>query len=160
MIGCGGGDGINERPYRFSLRISGILFCLEPLANHRQFRVVLGLLDEPKPRLGRDAETAGRQAAIAEDGATLCQQHGLRRGQSCLPDIRVRERLGQRDGHCSVLQTVTTDSVSVIACKQRVRRSAEQEAPQNMRASFQRRPRAENRDLVGEDIQGLVLKPF
>ena len=39
-------------------------------------------------------------------------------------------------------------------------RSAEQEAPQNMRASVQRRLRAENRDLVGKDVQGLVLKPF
>jgi hypothetical protein len=71
MIVGGGGDGTHKRFYRLALRIGSVPFRLEPLAHHRQFRVILGCLDEAKLGLRRRTETASRQTTIADNRATF-----------------------------------------------------------------------------------------
>ena len=159
MIG-GGGDGTHERFYCHPLRIGSVPFHLEPLPHHRQFRVILGRLDEAKLGLRRRTETASRQTTIADNRATLRQEHRLRRGQSRLPDLRVRERPSKSDGRSPGLKAVAAVSVSVTARKQRVRGRAKQDALQIKRASFKRRTRTKNRNLIAEDVQGLTLEPL
>ena len=121
----GGGDCVGQSCDCRPFRVRRVPFCFIPLGDHAQLHFVLGLLHKSKPRLWRKAETAGGQAAIADNGTPLGQEHRLRRGQARLSDLRDRERSCQRSRQRSTLKAITADPIAIVPAKGRVGRCAQ-----------------------------------